>query len=137
MPGSPNDMEEGSVTLADSFEISVIREVPMRCLRIYATPDRDLISDDVDIPPISQTKRCSSFRPTIRRHVSASCTFRPAWAKSVGTLHRQGGSRYDSTGVVKFETDGEVRHVSAGGSMMVEDTHGKSHISRHPKRSSA
>jgi hypothetical protein len=37
-------------------------------------------------------------------------------------------------GIVKFETsDGEVRHVSAGGSMLVEDTRGKGHISRHPK----
>jgi hypothetical protein len=36
-------------------------------------------------------------------------------------------------GIVKFETsDGEVRHVSAGGSMLVEDTRGKGHISRHP-----
>jgi hypothetical protein len=37
-------------------------------------------------------------------------------------------------GIVKFETsDGEVRHVSAGGSMLVEDMRGKGHISRHPK----
>ncbi|KRR07454.1 hypothetical protein CQ10_15285 [Bradyrhizobium valentinum] len=36
-------------------------------------------------------------------------------------------------GIVKFGTsDGEVRHVSAGGSMLAEDTHGKGHISRHP-----
>jgi len=37
-------------------------------------------------------------------------------------------------GIMKFETsDGEVPHVSAGGSMLVEDTLGKGHISRHPK----
>jgi hypothetical protein len=36
-------------------------------------------------------------------------------------------------GVVEFETsDGERRHVSAGGFVLVEDTHGKGHISRHP-----
>ncbi len=36
-------------------------------------------------------------------------------------------------GVVEFETsDGEVRQVSAGGFVLVEDTHGKGHISRHP-----
>ena len=36
-------------------------------------------------------------------------------------------------GIVEFETsDGEVRHVSAGGFVLVEDTHGKGHISRHP-----
>jgi hypothetical protein len=35
-------------------------------------------------------------------------------------------------GIVEFETsDGEVRHVSAGGFVLVEDTHGKGHISRH------
>jgi hypothetical protein len=37
-------------------------------------------------------------------------------------------------GIMKFETsDGEVRHVSAGGSMLVEDKLGKGYISRHPK----
>jgi hypothetical protein len=36
-------------------------------------------------------------------------------------------------GVVEFEvSDGEVRRVSAGGSVLVEDTLGKGHISRHP-----
>ncbi len=36
-------------------------------------------------------------------------------------------------GTVEFETsDGEVREVSAGGFVLVEDTHGKGHISRHP-----
>jgi hypothetical protein len=36
-------------------------------------------------------------------------------------------------GIVEFETsDGEVRRVSAGNSVLVEDTRGKGHISRHP-----
>jgi hypothetical protein len=36
-------------------------------------------------------------------------------------------------GIVEFETsDGEVRHVPAGGFVLVEDTHGRGHISRHP-----
>jgi hypothetical protein len=36
-------------------------------------------------------------------------------------------------GVVEFETsDGELRRVSAGGFLLVEDTRGKGHISRHP-----
>jgi len=36
-------------------------------------------------------------------------------------------------GVVEFETsDGETRRVPAGGAALVEDTHGKGHISRHP-----
>ena len=36
-------------------------------------------------------------------------------------------------GEVEFETsDGEVRRVTAGKAVLVEDTHGKGHISRHP-----
>ena len=36
-------------------------------------------------------------------------------------------------GEVEFETsDGEVRRVTAGKAVIVEDTHGKGHISRHP-----
>ena len=36
-------------------------------------------------------------------------------------------------GIPEFETsDGEVRRVSAGSSVLVEDPHGKGHISRHP-----
>ena len=35
-------------------------------------------------------------------------------------------------GAVEYETsDGEVRHVQAGSFVLVEDTHGKGHISRH------
>jgi hypothetical protein len=35
-------------------------------------------------------------------------------------------------GAVDYETsDGEVRHVPAGGFVLVEDTHGKGHLSRH------
>jgi hypothetical protein len=38
-------------------------------------------------------------------------------------------------GIVKFETsDGEVRQVSAGGFVLVEDTYGKGHISVIPRR---
>lgn len=36
-------------------------------------------------------------------------------------------------GVGEFETsDGEVRQVSAGGTVLVEDMHGKGQVSRHP-----
>jgi hypothetical protein len=36
-------------------------------------------------------------------------------------------------GQVEFETSGgEIRSVSAGKAVLVEDTHGKGHISRHP-----
>src|SRR5262245_7897718 len=35
-------------------------------------------------------------------------------------------------GSVEYETsDGEVRHVPPGGFVLVEDTHGKGHLSRH------
>jgi hypothetical protein len=37
-------------------------------------------------------------------------------------------------GQVEFETsDGQVRRLSAGNAVLVEDTHGKGHISRHPE----
>ena len=37
-------------------------------------------------------------------------------------------------GHVEFETsDGEVRRLPAGKAVLVEDTHGKGHISRHPE----
>jgi hypothetical protein len=36
-------------------------------------------------------------------------------------------------GTVEFETsDGDVRRVPAGGFVLVEDTQGKGHVSRHP-----
>ena len=36
-------------------------------------------------------------------------------------------------GEVEFETsDGETRRVAAGNAVLVEDTHGRGHISRHP-----
>jgi len=36
------------------------------------------------------------------------------------------------TGTVDYETsDGEVRHLSAGEFVLLEDTHGKGHLSRH------
>jgi hypothetical protein len=36
-------------------------------------------------------------------------------------------------GYVEFETsDGQARRVAAGNAVLVEDTHGKGHISRHP-----
>jgi hypothetical protein len=36
-------------------------------------------------------------------------------------------------GLVELETsDGEVRRVTAGKAVLVEDTHGKGHISRRP-----
>jgi hypothetical protein len=35
-------------------------------------------------------------------------------------------------GTVEYETsDGNVRHVSAGSFVLVEDTHGGGHLSRH------
>jgi hypothetical protein len=35
-------------------------------------------------------------------------------------------------GSVEYETsDGEVRHVPGGSFVLVEDTHGKGHLSRH------
>jgi hypothetical protein len=41
------------------------------------------------------------------------------------------------TGEVEFETsDGDIRRLPAGSVVLVEDTTGKGHITRHPPRAS-
>ncbi len=108
----------------------------MRCLRIYATPDGESHFDEIDIPT---TKR-SIFPDTapfeLSVHYPASrirFTRIPAGMRDVGwhtVPERVLTVRLD--GSVEYETsDGEVRHVPAGGFVLVEDTHGNGHISRH------
>jgi hypothetical protein len=108
----------------------------MRCLRIYATPDGESHFDEIDIPA---TKR-SVFPDTAPFEISADypassiCFARiPAAMREVGyhtVPERVLTVRLD--GSVEYETsDREVRHVEAGSFVLVEDTHGKGHISRH------
>ena len=109
----------------------------MRCLRIYATPDGESHFGDVEIPttmaplfPCEAPFGLSASYPASRvRFVHV-----PAGVRVAG-FHTPAGRVLAVwlDGVVEFETsDGETRRVPAGGAVLVEDTHGKGHISRHP-----
>lgn len=108
----------------------------MRCLRIYATPDGASHFDEVELPT---TKR-SVHPDAVPFEVSASyqasrvrLTRIPAGMREVAwhtvpepvlTVRLDGSVEYETS-------DGEVRHVQAGSFVLVEDTHGKGHLSRH------
>ncbi|PAY06800.1 hypothetical protein CK489_21835 [Bradyrhizobium sp. UFLA03-84] len=109
----------------------------MKCLRIYATPDGESHFGEVDIPmtarvtvaPGAQPFQVSSRYPAS----SVEITQIPAGMRQVDwhTVPVRNLS-VRLTGAVEYETsDGEVRHVSAGEFVLVEDTHGKGHLSRH------
>jgi hypothetical protein len=115
----------------------------MKCLRIYATPDGESHFDEVELPT---TKRrvhpdAAPFDVTARPFdVTASYP-----ASRVRITHIPAGMREVAwhtvpdpnltvrlNGSVEYETsDGEVRQVQAGTFVLVEDTHGKGHLSRH------
>jgi hypothetical protein len=110
----------------------------MKCLRIYATPDGESHFGEADIPmtmaplfPNEAPFGLSDYYPASRiRFVHV-----PAGIREAGR-HTPPGRALTVwlDDVVEFEvSDGEVRHVSADGVVLVEDTHGKGHISRHPE----
>jgi hypothetical protein len=108
----------------------------MKCLRIYASPDGESHFDEVELPT---TKR-SVHPDAVPFEVSASypasrvrITRIPAGMREVAwhtvpepvlTVRLDGSVEYETS-------DGEVRHVPAGTFVLVEDTHGKGHLSRH------
>ena len=108
----------------------------MRCLRIYATPDGESHFGDVEIPTAKRWifPDCAPFELSV--HYPAlriRFTRIPAGMREVG-WHTVPDSvlTVRLNGSVEYETsDGEVRHVPAGSFVLVEDTHGKGHISRH------
>jgi len=110
----------------------------MRCLRIFASQDGESHFGEVDIPttitplfPNEAPFAISAQYPASRiRFVQI-----PAGVNEAG-WHTPPGRVLAVwlDGIVEFETsDGERRHVSAGGFVLVEDTYGKGHISRHPE----
>ena len=109
----------------------------MKCLRIYATQDGESHFGEADIPttmtplfPNEAAFGLSVNYPASRiRFVHIPAGVREAgWHTPPGRV-----LAVWLDGIVEFETsDGEVRHVSSGGFVLVEDTHGKGHISRHP-----
>jgi hypothetical protein len=109
----------------------------MKCLRIYATSDGESHFGDIDVP--------MTMSPLFPKEAPFALSARYA-ASAIRFVHVPAGVREAGwhtppgrvlavwlDGVVEFETsDGEVRQVSAGGFVLVEDTHGKGHLSRHP-----
>ena len=108
----------------------------MRCLRIYASPDGESHFDEVDISTTERSIFPDAAPYELSAHYPASrirFTRIPAGMRQVGwhtvpecvlTVRLDGSVEYETS-------DGEVRHVPAGGFVLVEDTHGKGHLSRH------
>jgi hypothetical protein len=109
----------------------------MKCLRIYATPDGESHFGEVDVAttltplfPNEAPLELSAYYPASRvRFVHI-----PAGMREAG-FHTPPGRLLAIwlDGYAEFEkSDGQVRRVTAGKAVLVEDTHGKGHISRHP-----
>jgi hypothetical protein len=111
----------------------------MKCLRIYATADGESHFGEVDIAmtttplfPNEAPFELSAYYPASRvRFVHIPARVREAgFHTPPDRLLAIWLDGHD----VEFETsDGEVRRLSAGKAVLVEDTHGKGHISRHPE----
>jgi hypothetical protein len=110
----------------------------MKCLHIYATPDGESHFGEVDISteltplfPNEAPLELSAYYEASRiRFVHI-----PAGMREAG-FHTPPGRLLAIwlDGHVEFETsDGEARRLPAGQAVLVEDTHGKGHISRHPE----
>jgi hypothetical protein len=109
----------------------------MKCLRIYATPDGESHFGEVEIPMKAKLAVAPGAKPfqVSNRYLASSMEFTqiPAGMRQVD-WHTVPARvlTVRLSGAVEYETsDGEVRHVSAGEFVLVEDTHGKGHLSRH------
>jgi hypothetical protein len=108
----------------------------VKCLRIYATPDGESHFDEIDLPTTKRSVHPNATPFDVTAGYPASrvrFTQIPAgmlevdWHKvpePVLTVRLNGSVEYETS-------DGEVRHVAAGSFVLVEDTHGKGHLSRH------
>ena len=117
----------------------------MKCLRIYATPDGESHFGEVDIAmtltrsfpdgaPVEHSARYEASRSAFYEASRVRFVHIPAGAREAD-FHKPPGRLLQIwlDGEVEFETsDGETRRVAAGNAVLVEDTHGKGHISRHP-----
>ena len=109
----------------------------MKCLRIYATPDGESHFGEADVPT-TQDPLFPNVAPfALSSHYAASrirFVHIPAGVREAG-WHTAPGRVLAVwlDGEVEFEvSDGEVRRVPAVRCVLVEDAHGKGHISRHP-----
>ena len=117
----------------------------MKCLRIFATADGESHFGEVDIAmtltrsfpdgaPVEHSARYEASRSAFYEASRVRFVHIPAGAREAD-FHKPPGRLLAIwlDGEVEFETsDGEMRRVSAGKAVLVEDTHGKGHISRHP-----
>jgi hypothetical protein len=109
----------------------------MKCLRIFATPDGESHFGEVDIATTLTPLFPNEAPFELSAYYEASrirFVHLPAGMREAG-FHTPPGRLLAIwlDGQVEFETsDGEIRSVSAGKAVLVEDTHGKGHISRHP-----
>jgi hypothetical protein len=117
----------------------------MKCLRIFATPDGESHFGEADIPmtlmrsfpndaPVGPSSHYEAFRSAFYEASRVRFVHTPAGAREAD-FHNPPGRILTIwlDGEVEFETsDGEIRRVSAGKAVLVEDVHGKGHISRHP-----
>ena len=108
----------------------------MKCLRIYATADGESHFDEVEIPtsarqihPGVAAFEVSAGYPATRIRLTRvpSGAGQVDWhtvPERVLTVRLDGAAEYQTS-------DGDERHVPAGGFILFEDTHGKGHRSRH------
>jgi hypothetical protein len=108
----------------------------MKCLRIYSTADGESHFDEVDIPTNSRQVHpnaaafevSSNYAATGIRFTRIPSSAGPVeWHTVPGrvlTVRLNGSADYQTS-------DGDERHVPAGGFVLFEDTHGKGHKSRH------
>lgn len=108
----------------------------MKCLRIYASPDGESHFDEVELPTTKVSVHPDAVPFDVSARYQAShihLTRIPAGMREVAwhtvpnpvlTVRLDGSVEYETS-------DGEVRYVQAGSFVLVEDTHGKGHLSRH------
>lgn len=110
----------------------------MKCLRIYADANGESHFEDIDIPLVPM----ELFPGVAPIHLSAwetATSVRFGWVPAglkIADWHTTPVRQFVIwlTGCVEFETsDGEKRHCEPGAVVLVEDTFGKGHISRHPE----
>ncbi|PYB76942.1 hypothetical protein [Rhizobium wuzhouense] len=108
----------------------------MKCLRIYATPDGESHFDEIEMPMTKVAVHPDAVPFEVTTSYPASrlrFTHIPAGMREVSwhtvpepvlTVRLDGAVDYETS-------DGDTRHVKAGSFVLVEDTFGKGHLSRH------
>jgi hypothetical protein len=109
---------------------------PMKCLRIYSTVDGESHFDEVEIPTSSRQVHTNAAVFEVSANYATTrirFTRIPAGAGQVDwhavpervlTVRLDGSAEYQTS-------DGDQRHVPAGGFVLFEDTHGKGHKTQH------